>query len=182
MASSIFNGPGAEGMSPVQVDYAIKSYLGWVGASSVAISDKALDQFADINKPSKSLAEISGLASFAKELPDKQSRWVTNFYESNQRIQQAYDDMKNYAAVGQQEKVQKILEEKGDLIAMQSMYDQISKQIAQYRQYVKQVTNLPNMTKEDKENEIRRAQVVMSQMAQLAEETRLAMRRQRAQS
>lgn len=181
MASSIFNGPGAEGISPVQIDYAIKAYLGWVGASSVAISDKALDQFGDVNRPSKSLADIAGLSSFAKSLPDKQSRWVTDFYESNQRIQQAYSDMKNYATIGDQEKVQKIFEEKGDLISMQSMYDQTSKQIAQYRAYVKQVTNLPNMSKEDKENEIKRAQVIMSDLAKLAEESRLATRRRGAQ-
>jgi hypothetical protein len=163
------------------MDYAIKAYLGWVGASSVAISDKALDQFGDINRPSKSLADIAGLSSFAKSLPDKQSRWVTDFYESNQRIQQAYSDMKNYATIGDQEKVQKIFEEKGDLIAMQSMYDQVSKQIAQYRAYVKQVTNLPDMSKEDKENEIKRAQVIMSDLAKLAEESRLATRRRGAQ-
>ena len=181
MASSIFNGPGAEGISPVQMDYAIKAYLGWVGASSVAISDKALDQFGDVNRPSKTLADIAGLSSFAKSLPDKQSRWVTDFYESNQRIQQAYSDMKNYATIGDQEKVQKIFEEKGDLIAMQSMYDQVSKQIAQYRAYVKQVTNLPDMSKEDKENEIKRAQVIMSDLAKLAEESRLATRRRAAQ-
>ena len=47
--------------------------------------------------------------------------------------------------------------------------------------YVKQVTNLPDMSKEDKENEIKRAQVIMSDLAKLAEESRLATRRRGAQ-
>ena len=37
--------PDAQGFSPVQMDYAIKAYLGWMGATAVSTADRAVEPF-----------------------------------------------------------------------------------------------------------------------------------------
>jgi hypothetical protein len=166
----------AEGMSPVQVDFALKAYFGWAGSTAAAVSDKAVQPWSDVEKPGKPLIDTVGMG-FIKTMPQTQSKYVTAFYENNQRINQAFADMKRYAETGQMEKVTEILQEKGDLIALQKVYDKTSKQLAEYRKYIQVITRDPNMSKADKEAEIARAKIVMSEMTRLAEETRIGLKK-----
>jgi hypothetical protein len=166
----------AEGMSPVQVDFALKAYFGWAGSTAAAVSDKAVQPWSDVEKPGKPLIDTVGMG-FIKTMPQTQSKYVTSFYENNQRINQAFADMKRYAETGQMEKVTEILKDKGDLIALQKVYDKTSKQLAEYRKYIQVITRDPNMSKADKEAEIARAKIVMSEMTRLAEETRISLKK-----
>ena len=166
----------AEGMSPVQVDFALKAYFGWAGSTAAAVSDKAVQPWSDVEKPGKPLIDTVGMG-FIKTMPQTQSKYVTSFYENNQRINQAFADMKRYAETGQMEKVTDILKEKGDLIALQKVYDRTSKQLAEYRKYIQIISRDPKMSKEDKEAEIARAKIVMSEMTRLAEETRISLKK-----
>jgi hypothetical protein len=168
--------PEAEGMSPVQVDYAIKAYLGWLGGTAASVSDKAVQPWSDVEKPGKPLIDTVGMG-FIKTMPQTQSKYVTSFYENNQRINQAFADMKRYAETGQMEKVTEILKEKGDLIALQKVYDKTSKQLAEYRKYIQVITRDTKMSKADKEAEIARAKIVMSEMTRLAEEARIGLKK-----
>jgi hypothetical protein len=166
----------AEGLSPVQVDFALKAYFGWAGSTAAAVSDKAVQPWSDVEKPGKPLIDTVGMG-FIKTMPQTQSKYVTSFYENNQRINQAFADMKRYAETGQMEKVTEILKEKGDLIALQKVYDKTSKQLAEYRKYIQVITRDTKMSKADKEAEIARAKIVMSEMTRLAEETRISLKK-----
>jgi hypothetical protein len=166
----------AEGLSPVQVDFALKAYFGWAGSTAAAVSDKAVQPWSDVEKPGKPLIDTVGMG-FIKTMPQTQSKYVTSFYENNQRINQAFADMKRYAETGQMEKVTEILQEKGDLIALQKVYDKTSKQLAEYRKYIQTISRDPKMSKADKEAEIARAKIVMSEMTRLAEETRISLKK-----
>jgi hypothetical protein len=166
----------AEGMSPVQVDFALKAYFGWAGSTAAAVSDKAVQPWSDVEKPGKPLIDTVGMG-FIKTMPQTQSKYVTSFYENNQRINQAFADMKRYAETGQMEKVTEILKDKGDLIALQKVYDKTSKQLAEYRKYIQVITRDTKMSKADKEAEIARAKIVMSEMTRLAEETRISLKK-----
>jgi hypothetical protein len=91
-------------MSPVQADYAIKAYFGWLGSTVASVSDKAVQPWSDVEKPGKPALDQYALG-FAKELPEAQSKYVTNFYDNSNRINQAFADMKRYAEQGEMEKV-----------------------------------------------------------------------------
>jgi hypothetical protein len=162
----------AEGLSPVQIDYALKAYFGWAGSTAASVSDKAVQPWSDVEKPGKPLIDTVGMG-FIKTMPETQSKYVTSFYENNQRINQAFSDMKRYAETGQMEKVTEILQEKGDLIALQKVYDKTAKQLAEYRRYIQMITRDPKMSKADKEAEIARAKIMISELTRLAEEARV---------
>lgn len=168
--------PEAQGVSPVQMDYAIKAYFGWLGSTVASVSDKAVQPWSDVEKPGKPALDQYALG-FAKELPEAQSKYVTNFYDNSNRINQAFADMKRYAEQGEMKKVAEILAEKGDLISLEKVYNQTTDQLATYRKYINYITNRKDMAKEDKENEIIRIKVLISQVAENAENLRKSMKK-----
>jgi hypothetical protein len=168
--------PEAQGISPVQMDYAIKAYFGWLGSTVAVVSDKAVQPWSEVEKPGKPTLDQYALG-FAKSLPEAQSKHVTNFYENSNRINQAFADMKRYAEQGEMEKVSEIMVEKGNLISLEKVYSQTTEQLAAYRKYINFIANRKDMDKEDKENEILRMKVLISQAAENAENLRKSMKK-----
>lgn len=158
-------------LSPVQADYAIKAYFGWLGGTVAEASHYAVMPFKDGAYPdAKWVDRVS--VGFIKTLPSNQSKYVTAFYENNKEISQAYADMRHYAAIGQMEKVQEILEEKGDLIAMEKLYDKTTKQMSKIREQIRVITNDESMDGATKREEIDRMKELISMLAQNAEDIR----------
>lgn len=161
-------------LSPVQIDYLIRAYFGWLGGTAQSASQYAMMPFKDGSYPDADWTKRLSLG-FVQNLPSQQSRYVTSFYQNNQLIQQAYADMRHYAAFNQMDKVQEIMEEKGDLIALQKMYDQRSKVMANVRKQILHISD-PNNTTMDgaqKKEEILRLRMLMSDIAQQAEDFRV---------
>lgn len=168
--------PEAQGFSPVQMDYALKAYFGWLGSTVAIVSDKAVQPWSDVEKPGRPALDQYSLG-FAKSLPETQSKYVTNFYNNSKRINEAFADMKRYAEQGEMEKVANIMAEKGDLIQLQGVYNQTTAQMAEYRKYINIITNDKTMSKEDKENQITRMKVLISQLAENAEDIRKSLKK-----
>jgi len=167
-------GEGSE-LSPMQIDYAIKSYLGWLGGTATAASHYAVMPFKDGSYPDANWQDRLSLG-FVKSLPARQSSYMTSFYENNTAIQQAYADMRHYAELGQYDKVIEIQQEKGDLLALQKVYDKTSKELAKVRKQVRVITNDTDMDGTSKKEEIDRLTFLESELAQQAESIRKSMK------
>jgi hypothetical protein len=166
--------PESKELSPVQTDYMIKSYFGWLGGTAAAASHYAVMPFKDGAYPDANWQDRVSLG-FVKSLPSTQSTYVTAFYENNQAIQQAYADMRHYAEIGDYDKVIQIQEEKGDKIALEKVYDKTSKEIANVRKQIRIVTNDESMDGESKKEEIDRLKELISMLAEQAESIRKSM-------
>ena len=173
--------PEATEVSPVQVDYAIKGYLGWLGGTISSTSHYAVMPFSKSAYPDANWTETMSMG-FIKTLPATQSKYVTAFYENNKDISQAYADMRHFAQLGQADKVQEILEEKGDKIAMAKFYDNASKDMSKMRQAIQAIRNDENMTGAQKKEEIDRMKVLIGDLAQQMEEARLMVKKEYAAS
>lgn len=160
-------------LSPVQVDYAIKGYFGWLGGTVATTSMYAVMPFKDGEYPDTNWMDKASLG-FVKTLPANMSQYTTAFYENNKQIQQAFADMRHYAELGEMEKVQEIMEEKGDKIALQKMYSQTSKQMANIRRQISIVTNDKSLDGATKREEIDRMKELISMLAKQAEDARKA--------
>lgn len=158
-------------LSPVQVDYAIKGYFGWLGGTVATTSMYAVMPFKEGAYPDTQWMDKASLG-FVKSLPSNMSQYTTAFYESNKQIQQAFADMRHYAEIGEMDKVQEIMEEKGDKIALQKLYTQTSKQMANIRKQISIVTNDKSMDGATKREEIDRMKELISMLAKQAEDTR----------
>lgn len=158
-------------LSPVQVDYAIKAYFGWLGGTATQASVYATLPFRDGAYPDiKVMDKVS--QGFLKSLPSDQSRYVTTFYENNKEINQAYADMRHYAELGETDKVQKILVEKGDKIALNKMYDKTAKEMANVRAQIRVINNDKTMDGTTKREMIDNMKQILSMLAEQAESTR----------
>jgi len=162
-------------LSPVQVDYAIKGYLGWLGGTIASTSMYAVAPFKDGEYPDTKWMDKASLG-FVKSLPSNMSQYTTAFYESNKQIQQAFADMRNYVEIGEMDKVQQIMEEKGDKIALQKMYTQTSKQMANIRNQISVVTNDTSLDGATKREQIDQMKELISMLAKQAEDVRKSMK------
>ena len=167
--------PQSMELSPVQVDYLMKGYFGWLGATASSISMGAVAPFKDGEYPDTRWMDKASLG-LVKELPTNQSKYVTAFYESNKEISQAFADMRHYQSIGDADKALEIFKERGDLIALSKMYDNISMQMGKMRTQIKIVTNDPEMDGTAKAEAIDRMKMMIGQMAQQAEDIRKSMK------
>jgi hypothetical protein len=160
-------------LSPVQVDYLIRAYMGWLGGTVAATSIEAVKPFNNGVYPSTDWTKPLTAGILEKE-PSPQSAYLTDFYHNNQAIQQAYADMRHYAQLGQSEKVMEILADKKDEIGLAKFYDAQSKQLANIRKQLLMISSpsYTGMTSDQKEEEILRLKQLMSQVAEQAETAR----------
>jgi hypothetical protein len=160
-------------LSPVQVDYLMRAYMGWLGGAVAATSVEAVKPFNNGVYPSTDWTKPLTAGILEKE-PSAQSAYLTDFYQNNQAIQQAYADMRHYAQLGQSEKVMEILADKKDEIGLAKFYDAQSKQLANIRHQLLIISNpkYTGLTSEQKEEEILRLKQLMSQVAEQAETAR----------
>jgi hypothetical protein len=176
-ATGIF-GEKAE-LSPLQIDYAIKAYFGWLGGTATEMSRYAVAPFRDGEYPDiRATDKLS--QGFIKSLPATQSRYVTAFYENNKQISQAYADMRHYAETGEAEKVMEKLEESGDLIGLSKFYDKTAKEISNVRKQIRLIESDKDMDGATKREMIDRMKLLISDMAQQAEEVRKYLKKEKS--
>jgi hypothetical protein len=173
--------PEATEVSPVQTDYAIKGYLGWMGGTASWLSHYAVQPFSKSAYPDNNWTETLSMG-FIKSLPATQSKYVTAFYENNKQIAQAYADMRHFAQLGEADKVQEILKEKGDKIAMAKFYDNASKDMSEIRKSIIAIRNDQNMPGDQKKEEIDRLKIIIGEIARQMESARLDVKKQFAAS
>ena len=168
-------------LSPIQIDYMIRAYMGWLGGTIAASTTQAIRPFNDGVYPSMDYTKPLSLG-FMEKLPTAQSTYMTDFYQNNIKIQQAYADMRHFAELQQSEKVLEILKEKRSEIAMSKFYDKTAKNLANIRQRIQMISNpaYKGMTGEQKEEEISRLKQVMSMAAKQAEDARKRLKSQLA--
>jgi hypothetical protein len=155
-------------ISPVQADYAIKAYFGWLGGTVAWASKHAVAPFQEGAYPAERWVDGVSLG-FIRSLPATQSEYVTSFYENAREISQAMADMRHYAAIGDSKNIQRIMEDRGDKVALAKMYDNTSKQMAKLRQNIRLITEDPTMSGEDKRIQIDTIQLLIIDLAKQAE-------------
>jgi len=163
--------PDAQGLSPIQMDYMVKAYLGWAGATAVATADRAIEPFEEGTKVHPPVIDQLAMG-FIKTEPETRSKYLTNFYQNNANLQSAMADMRHYAELGESEKVQKILEEKGNEIALSKAYDQTTKQFSKIRKAMKMIENDKSIPEDERRAEMNRLKIIMSDMARDLESVR----------
>ena len=162
-------------MSPVQIDYAIKAYLGWLGGTISSTSHYAVMPFSKSAYPDHNWTDTMSLG-FVKSLPATQSRYVTEFYQNSKQISQAYADMRHYAELGEADKVNQILEEKGDQIALAKSYDKAAKDMSRVRQVISAIRADETISGAEKKEEIDRLKLLIGEIAQQMEDVRRSLK------
>ncbi|MFD1555759.1 LPD38 domain-containing protein [Paraburkholderia silviterrae] len=95
-------------LSPVQIDYLVNGYFGWLGTTATAAVDVATRPFSD-NGPKPALQLRDYTMGFASSLPENASRYADVMSNNLTAIQQAYASYHASLNTGQFDKAQDVL-------------------------------------------------------------------------
>ena len=137
-------------LSPVQIDHIIGAYFGWLGTHIVATADLAMRPLMAIpQRPAYRIDDVLVIGDFAKGLPARQSRYVTELYDQGRKFQETLADLRMYQMAGATEKAQALLADKGAEIQLGILYRRAQQQLSQINARARQI-QLTDMDAEEK--------------------------------
>ena len=97
-------------LSPKQIDFLAYAYFGWVGSIAVSAMDVALrPMMGQPEQMPQRLNDYFLVGNFVKDLPARQSRFVTQFYDHLKSINQAMGDLRQARQTGNLEQMHDVL-------------------------------------------------------------------------
>lgn len=160
-------------LSPIQVDYLLRGYLGWVGTVMQSSSVAAFAPFKKGESPESRIDDVFIVGNFVKTMPQSQSKYVTSFYENAKQIATVASDYQTFVNMGEVKKAEKLLDSKRDVLALSKVYAQTTNQLSLISHRIKMVTDTENMDGAEKRIEIDRLNGLRSEIAKRAEELRI---------
>ncbi len=137
-------------LSPVQADYLIAGYFGWVGRQAVLMADWATRPLMDRTAPDRVPIIGDFINRFAPEQSNN-SKYLTRFYEAAKSAEQHYSDIRELMRRGDQKGAKSLFNQHRDEIARLKAYRVASRQIADWNNQLKMIDDLPSSKMTDEQ-------------------------------
>lgn len=141
-------------LSPAQIDYLARAYFGWLGGTIMQSTGALVRWAGPIEAPAARVEEIPVLGAFVRELPSNQTRYLSEFYESAEKVNQKWQDIKMYQRLGQLDQARQLAAENRDVIALRGLYEGAQRQIADINTQMRRVTSSESMTPDRKREQL----------------------------
>jgi len=164
-------------ISPIQYDYMIRGYLGWLGTVIQTTSTTLASPFKEGESPSKKIDDLFVVGNFVKEVPANQSKYITSFYENSKEIATAMADYRSYLAAGDIDKAQEYLDNKRGLIVLNKLYSNIGDKMSTISKRQQMIEEDTEMSGDEKRVEIDRLAALKIELAKRAEDIRIERKR-----
>lgn len=165
-------------ISPIQYDYMMRGYLGWLGTVIQTTSTTLASPFKAGESPSKKIDDLFVVGNFVKEVPSTQSKYVTSFYENSKEIATAMADYRSYLAAGEIDKAQEYLDNKRGLIVLNKLYANIGDKMSTISKRQEMIQDDEEMSGEEKRIELDRLAALKIELAKRAEDIRIERKRE----
>lgn len=139
-------------MSPVQIDFLIQQYTGWVGATAVSTLDTLVNPEV---KPAKNWSEYQPFRRFYTELPSQYSKYTTQFYDNLVRSRRVYNDVKFYMAAGEYEQAKGLIQENKTLWTARKSMNRTQRKISAINAKIRMIRNNNRMSPQAKREDLR---------------------------
>lgn len=164
-------------LSPIQYDYLMRGYLGWLGTCIETTSNVLARPFKAGEAPSAKIDDILVIGNFVKEVPSTQSKYLTSFYENAKEISTAMADYRSYLTAGEIDKAQEYLDNKRGLIVLNKLYSNIGDKLSTISKRIEMIQDDPEMSGEEKRIEMNRLSALKIELAERAENIRIERKR-----
>jgi hypothetical protein len=165
--------------SPIQIDYLIRGYLGWLGSAILTTSNAATAPLKDGESSRfQRIDDFLVVGNYVKTLPQDQSKYITSFYENAKIAATVTADYQNFIKLGQIDKATDLAEDKGDLIALNKLYSKASNTMSKLSQQIKLIEDDTEMPGDVKRAEITKIQQLRIDYAKQIEESMLARKKE----
>jgi hypothetical protein len=161
-------------ISPIQADYLIRGYLGWVGTVMQATSAAAFAPMQKGERPDTKIDDVFIVGNFVRSMPQSQSKYITSFYENAKQISTVASDFQTFVNMGELGKAEKVVQKERDKLALSKVYSETTNVLSDLSHRIKQVTTTDQMDGSAKRIEIDRLNALRSEVAKRAEEIRIA--------
>ncbi len=146
-------GPNARAFSPVQLDYLVQAYAGWLGTSSLQIADTVVRAMS--NEPERPARDLvgkytGGLISNEPTSQRGSGRYVNMLYQQGDAINEAYATYRDLVKRGRTEEAQEYFEDNRDLVLKNRMYQRVIRTESQINEQIRAITNSPTLNGEQK--------------------------------
>lgn len=161
-------------ISPLNVDYLLKSYFGYTGGLALMATDDLIAQGTGAVIPDKSLrdqiASIPGMSTFvSKEFGTKD---MNDFYELKELTNKATASLNKIKEIGTPEEQQAYREKNLALLQADKQVNRIGENIAKLSKRERLITESKTISAADKETQLREIRTRKIQMAKRASELR----------
>jgi hypothetical protein len=162
-------------LSPVQIDYLVRSYLGWLGTAVLTVSSEAIrPMLKEGDRPDRRLSDMFLIGNFVESLPSNRSRYLTSFYEQAKEIEQTFETYRSMQKRGDKEKAKELKDDNPKFGQRHQIASQSKDKISEINARIKKVFSDKSMKGDDKRriidglvsqrNEIARKAVLKLQM------------------
>lgn len=142
-------------LSPIQIEYMIKGYTGWVGATALSIFDMAAS--GAMNEPSRPAgrypADLPLVGRFARDLPEPHTKYMSRFYEQNAEIKEIYNLYKELLKRGDKPGAKRVIKEHKEELKYKKSYGKVERALAKVNREILRI-RMSNMDRDAKKKRI----------------------------
>ena len=118
-------------VSPVQADYLIQQYLGWVGSMGAATVDVISKTTQGHESPHKDWYEYQPISRFYRDASNPSyTRYGTEFYQVLREVNQTYADIKHLRLMGESGKAAELAAENGSKLKVKALLAKTQRQLS----------------------------------------------------
>lgn len=166
--------------SPVQIDYLVKGYLGWVGTQALMLSDAAIRGVAGIESPTPRFQEQIPvrltLGNTIQELPTRNSRYIGDFYRQAREINEIMAAIREYERARDFDKARELREKEGDKVELAKLYSQTQRRMSEINKELRRIRDDTEMTADEKRARMDQLEEIREEYAKSAEDARKSRR------
>ena len=182
LASDVTGGavdPNSASLSPIQYDYLLRGYLGWMGTVIQTVSHGVTAPFTP-GESSKyeRVDDLFVVGNFVKTAgAQASSKYVTDFYASAKAAALAAADVQYLLNNGQVEKATELMNEKSDIVSLSKLYSKATAMMSEINKQIKAIEKDETMDGETKRAEMDRLRQFRVEYAKQVEELRKQMKK-----
>lgn len=125
--------------SPVQVDFLIQGYFGWLGSIGAATVDIISKEAKGVEAPYKHWHEYQPIRRFYKDdtIPKSYTRYSTEFYNHLREVNMLYADINHLRKVGEMESAAEAIKENGSKLRYRQLLNRTQRTMSKLNTQIK---------------------------------------------
>ncbi|WP_027854707.1 LPD38 domain-containing protein [Marinobacterium litorale] len=143
-------------LSPVQVDFLIQGYLGWVGAMGASTIDVISKNARGVEEPYKRWHEYQPIRRFFRDdsAPKPYTRYGTEFYDSLREVNMIYADIQHLRKLGEFTEAAQLLGENQNTLRYRKLMNRTQRQLSKINAQIKLTRANKSLSAEAKRHRI----------------------------
>ena len=164
-AKAIGSVTGKVGLTPIKIDYLLRSYTGGIGPALVALANPILnEEAASVPKPTEKLSKNAFIGGMYQPVDGRGT--IDAAYDRMLEIQQAKGEYVKLLQSGDRERAKEFLNEYRNLISSTSVSGRVQQQMGEFAKMKRAILATPKLTQEQKDARLEKLTAMQQRYAE----------------